>query len=547
MSCGSLVGTVDLSDNIDFVATLEDFKSLFMLPYSTEPVSLGIHRVGHSLFIDGDPRSTQNATGAARSWEGGDPSHPPHASIHRKKKNVQKIRNNDLYSKFLYHSVEDSIEDFEQKHAEEGSKVVEGQEEQKQKQKQQEERHRGVSDEAADSSCGKIPGLWIHNAVTGEIMFKAATETEDPSPDMPKADDVFAAAAAAPSSSSATATSSSFSSSSTSSSSSTCPSVHSAGTIFVFDPETGDTHVRSTSLAVAATHLKEDALKKGSRTTKATTGGSGGGGGGASREPAKRNTRTTSTSGRPPHSSSSPSSSSSTRGQFRTVHRWNFHGHSVLLGSNLMIYHRTDNNTFVALKLHDVAQPFTRTIALSHWLDCIFANCPTLAICFHRNGRVLGYHQMRTQDIPTLKLRDLPVLCGDPEERRRRRTTTTTTKATEEGKSSGSSSGSSDRHGTKFESEDTEAAQEPTFDPDEVCARAAELLRTLQTRTSEDAASSSPSSSSSTTYCLFREGGEGVKLYNLSTRMTNPAQRRKWKYVGFFLFFFFFFFFFFLL
>jgi hypothetical protein len=69
-------------------------------------------------------------------------------------------------------------------------------------------------------------------------------------------------------------------------------------------------------------------------------------------------------------------------------------------------------------------------------------------------------------------------------------------------------------------------------------------LRTLQTRTSEDAASSSPSSSSSTTYCLFREGGEGVKLYNLSTRMTNPAQRRKWKYVGFFLFFFFFFFFF---
>ena len=62
------------------------------------------------------------------------------------------------------------------------------------------------------------------------------------------------------------------------------------------------------------------------------------------------------------------------------------------------------------LKLHDVEQPFTRKVALSHWLDCIFSNCPTLAICFHRNGRVLGYHCMQTCDIPKLKLRDLPVL-----------------------------------------------------------------------------------------------------------------------------------------
>ena len=77
-----------------------------------------------------------------------------------------------------------------------------------------------------------------------------------------------------------------------------------------------------------------------------------------------------------------------------------------------MIFHQEDTNQYVALKLHDVEEPFTRKIALSHWLDCIFSNCPTLAICFHRQGRVLGYHVVRTVDIPYLKLRDLPVLVG---------------------------------------------------------------------------------------------------------------------------------------
>ena len=77
-----------------------------------------------------------------------------------------------------------------------------------------------------------------------------------------------------------------------------------------------------------------------------------------------------------------------------------------------MVFHQQETNQYVALKLHDVEQPFTRKIALGHWLDCIFSNCPTLAICFHRQGRVLGYHVVRTIDIPYMKLRDLPVLVG---------------------------------------------------------------------------------------------------------------------------------------
>ena len=51
MTCGSLVGTVDLSDQIDFIAPVENMKALFMLPYSEKSVSLGIHRLGNSLLI----------------------------------------------------------------------------------------------------------------------------------------------------------------------------------------------------------------------------------------------------------------------------------------------------------------------------------------------------------------------------------------------------------------------------------------------------------------------------------------------------------------
>ena len=52
------MGTVDLSDTIDFIAPMENIKALFMLPYSENSVSLGVHRLGDSLFIDGDPRQT---------------------------------------------------------------------------------------------------------------------------------------------------------------------------------------------------------------------------------------------------------------------------------------------------------------------------------------------------------------------------------------------------------------------------------------------------------------------------------------------------------
>ena len=45
----SLVGTVDLSDTIDFIAPMENIKALFMLPYSENSVSLG-HSMCHCIF-----------------------------------------------------------------------------------------------------------------------------------------------------------------------------------------------------------------------------------------------------------------------------------------------------------------------------------------------------------------------------------------------------------------------------------------------------------------------------------------------------------------
>ena len=280
----------------------------------------------------------------------------------------------------------------------------------------------------------------------------------------------------------------------------------------------------------------------------------------------------------------------SAKGQFRTVHRWNFGNQSMLLGSNLILFQRQPlkSSDVIALALHDVDDAFSQQVVLGHWLDCTFANCPALALCFHRNGRVLGYHLVRTSDIPRLRLRDLPMNVGEKleataialaeanedasGESRRGATRNNEVLRTEDGVQASTATSAviqtnrvDRRTAVSRQKETNQQVSEPCFDPDEVCARAAELLRTLQRQCSRD----------SGTYCLFRKsrkarGGrqsrglssssgkhhhspvdsntgvgshagenkapedspsEFMQLFDLSSRMVDPAQQRKWKYL----------------
>ena len=111
----------------------------------------------------------------------------------------------------------------------------------------------------------------------------------------------------------------------------------------------------------------------------------------------------------------------------------------MVLGSKQAVY-RWSPNERVALQLHDVEEPFTSKVALSFYLDNVFANVPAVAVCFHKRGIVQGYHYIKTEELSNVSLRDFPVPVAQ-------------------------SDGDAD----------------PTFDPVDVAAKASALLKSLQT------------------------------------------------------------------
>ena len=635
LSLASLVGAVDLSEKIDFVGSAEDMKQLFMLPYSDSGVSLAIHNIGGSLFIDCDPSlGSQVAASTAQTKS----SNSVRTDFRKKsdnfvplkkKKSEKSTRNKRLYSKFLYHSMTDVAQTSTLQLS-------------------------PCSDEATEVS--DVPGVWIHNAVTGEIMFKANAPSSNkiekggenllsPSRTSVSAKKLLESGRTPinrriqdkPHSNEDSHSKNDFKASTPSF---VTPAVHEVGTrmIYVYNPETKETSLapvrnvparkRQSNIDFDSTSnnlAKKQPIAESSKTALIP-------------EPVEpvSSASSISLSSKPaqplhPASVSHPTNTfmpGSAQGQFRTVHRWNFGSQSMLLGSNLILFQRQpmQGGDVVALALHDVEEPFSRKVVLGHWLDCTFANCPALALCFHRNGRVLGYHLVRTKDIPQLRLRDLPMNVGqkleaaalalaEANDRKRasdeapQEDATATHAYTSKVESDSHTSDDSTSYNNSIarvtspirkkymqsEMRVSEASgviqtndavkssslnrqnvgakrkiPEPCFDPEEVCARAAELLRTLQDQCSRD----------SGTYCLFKpkkktsdtmtaasdsnaksfsrdsrrhrrsedrnndiqgfsesetydenSSSELLQLFDLSSQMVDPAQKRKWKYL----------------
>lgn len=87
---------------------------------------------------------------------------------------------------------------------------------------------------------------------------------------------------------------------------------------------------------------------------------------------------------------------------FRRSLHWKFNDLSVLLGTNTPILKTQDTREEVTLQLHDVDDYFSRSEALSFWLDNVMSNVEKVAICFHKDGVVQGYQIVSTQNIPSL-------------------------------------------------------------------------------------------------------------------------------------------------
>ena len=88
---------------------------------------------------------------------------------------------------------------------------------------------------------------------------------------------------------------------------------------------------------------------------------------------------------------------------FERVVRWRFDGIEMLLGSDTVVYSREGaaGAERVGVHVRDVGQRVTEVAALDMWLENTISGADDAAICYHKDGHVMGYQLVRTEDLPS--------------------------------------------------------------------------------------------------------------------------------------------------
>ncbi|XP_025208738.1 uncharacterized protein LOC112604083 [Melanaphis sacchari] len=93
---------------------------------------------------------------------------------------------------------------------------------------------------------------------------------------------------------------------------------------------------------------------------------------------------------------------------FPKVHRlfnrnvlWDFKDLQILIGTDLPIF-RNDNNSSLSAKLRDMSKPLSMLTGIDYWLENLMNDIPEIEFCYHINGIVQKYEQVKTEDIPYL-------------------------------------------------------------------------------------------------------------------------------------------------
>ncbi|KAH8074414.1 hypothetical protein JL721_1974 [Aureococcus anophagefferens] len=90
---------------------------------------------------------------------------------------------------------------------------------------------------------------------------------------------------------------------------------------------------------------------------------------------------------------------------FERVVRWRFDGIEMLLGSDTVVYSREGaaGAERVGVHVRDVGQRVTEVAALDMWLENTISGADDAAICYHKDGHVMGYQLVRTEDLPSAR------------------------------------------------------------------------------------------------------------------------------------------------
>eukprot|EP01138_Halocafeteria_seosinensis_P005759 gb/GECG01005887.1/.p1 GENE.gb/GECG01005887.1/~~gb/GECG01005887.1/.p1 ORF type:complete len:1562 (+),score=209.73 gb/GECG01005887.1/:1-4686(+) len=157
--------------------------------------------------------------------------------------------------------------------------------------------------------------------------------------------------------------------------------------------------------------------------------------------------------------------------RYQRVTRWQFGSHSIVLGSDLMTFCNDPDSGIMSLALRDTSVPLSRDECLDLYLENELAGVSDVAFCYHKAGNIQGYELVPTSQV--LNLANV-------------------------------------------------GSQATSFSEETFKAQAKELLDFLRVNCSEDNSS----------YWLLREANESVlRLYTLSSDATNPTRRRKWRYM----------------
>ncbi|CAN0521499.1 unnamed protein product, partial [Ectocarpus sp. 12 AP-2014] len=172
---------------------------------------------------------------------------------------------------------------------------------------------------------------------------------------------------------------------------------------------------------------------------------------------------------------------------------WELAGMHLVLGSSLPVC-STAEHPQVSVRLHDGDEALSLCTCLDYYLDNVMENVPELALCMREKGYIQGCRVVSTEDIPYLSSMS-------------RKPSAAT--ATERGPQNAGAGGGGVGVGTPV----------PMFDPDVVELNATMLLRFLQENCSREGG----------TYLLHRsEGAAHVQLYDVSALSRQRHRRWKW-------------------
>ncbi|CAH1725638.1 unnamed protein product [Aphis gossypii] len=80
---------------------------------------------------------------------------------------------------------------------------------------------------------------------------------------------------------------------------------------------------------------------------------------------------------------------------------WDFNDLKMFIGTDLPIF-RNDNNSSLSTRLRNMSKPLSMLTAIDYWLENLMNDIPVIEFCYHINGIVQKYEEVKTENIPCL-------------------------------------------------------------------------------------------------------------------------------------------------